>query len=216
MYVCAYIYIMKLWMCFLVGLHGFGACTSLQMLTSWWFQMWQKWNFIRPNSGFFPIPSPSLVMHHLFVCKLSYAVAIVFSLTTEKHTVSLCCLRSACCSYSLRPQFLPIQPRLDGCEILHHRKDGWNPQNIQKKWDKQPINWCRISQPSTVSFSQPPRRPPSTPNISGSPHRHAPQPWICLCWAAVGYRRRRCWCRWPIWSTRFYLPLKGRLGIPVQ
>ena len=126
--VCIYIYIMKLWMCFLVGLHGFGACTSLQMLTSWWFQMWQKWNFIRPNSGFFPIPSPSLVMHHLFVCKLSYAVAIVFSLTTEKHTVSLCCLRSACCSYSLRPQFLPIQPRLDGCEILHHRKDGWNPQ----------------------------------------------------------------------------------------
>lgn len=65
-----------------------------------------KWNFIRPISGFFPIPSPSLVMHHLFVCKLSYAVAIVSVLQLKNTMVSLCCLRSACWC-CLRPQFLP-------------------------------------------------------------------------------------------------------------
>ena len=35
-------------------------------------------------------------------------------------------------------------------EILHHQKDGWNPNKIMG-WLPL-INWCRISQPSTVSY----------------------------------------------------------------
>ena len=159
MYVCVcacmhiYIYIYILWMCFFwwvyMDLELAWACTCSQVDD---FKC-DKWNFIRPNSGFFPIPSPSLVMHHLFVCKLSYAVAIVSVLQLKNTMVSLCCLRSACWC-CLRPQFLPIQPRLDGCNsyrfnhdwmvakscTLHNRKDGWNPQNIQKSCDKQPFS----------------------------------------------------------------------------
>jgi hypothetical protein len=37
---------------------------------------------------------------------------------------------------------------VDGCEILHHL--GW--LKPYKYWDKLPMNWCRISQPSTVSW----------------------------------------------------------------
>ena len=37
---------------------------------------------------------------------------------------------------------------VDGCEILHHRKNGWNPINNGKK--TLPVNWCRISQPSPL------------------------------------------------------------------
>ena len=37
-------------------------------------------------------------------------------------------------------------------EILHHRNDGWNPRNSGKS---PPINWCRISQPSSVFFGNP-------------------------------------------------------------
>jgi hypothetical protein len=37
---------------------------------------------------------------------------------------------------------------VDGCEILHHQKDGWNP--INNGMFTTVFNWCRISQPSTV------------------------------------------------------------------
>ena len=37
-------------------------------------------------------------------------------------------------------------------EILHHQKDpkGW--LKPYKSWNKPSINWCRISQPSTVAI----------------------------------------------------------------
>ena len=50
------------------------------------------------------------------------------------------------------PQIIPrnviplAQCTVDGCEILHHQKDGFSTL----KWDQPPTNWCRISQPSTV------------------------------------------------------------------
>ena len=34
-------------------------------------------------------------------------------------------------------------------EILHHQKDVWNQQT-----DEPQINWCRISQPSTVAITK--------------------------------------------------------------
>jgi len=40
-----------------------------------------------------------------------------------------------------------ITDTVDGCAILHHL--GW--LKPYKLWDKTPINWCRISQPPTVS-----------------------------------------------------------------
>ena len=38
---------------------------------------------------------------------------------------------------------------VDGCEILHHQPDGWN--HINDEMFTTVSNWCRISQPSTVS-----------------------------------------------------------------
>ena len=50
------------------------------------------------------------------------------------------------------------QTTVDGCEILHQLADGWSPKKIPfctavHKNPNVPIvtNWCRISQPSTIS-----------------------------------------------------------------
>ena len=42
-----------------------------------------------------------------------------------------------------------LKPTVDGCEILHHQKDGWNPNKIMGCLPS--INWCGILQPSAVS-----------------------------------------------------------------
>ena len=48
-----------------------------------------------------------------------------------------------------------LKPAVEGCEILHHQKDGWNPNKIMGCLAS--IN-CRISQPSEASATPSKRR----------------------------------------------------------
>ena len=51
-------------------------------------------------------------------------------------------------SHRTKPPFTSgISHTVDGCEILHHQPDGWS---LYIMGCLPPINWCRISQPSTV------------------------------------------------------------------
>ena len=54
--------------------------------------------------------------------------------------------------YTMVYSYTYIYTTVDGCEILHHQKDGWKPNKIMGCLPSIRIyeNWCRISQSSNI------------------------------------------------------------------